>query len=108
MEVRTTGVKDSDVLKSMYDNEIENRYGKSDGKTTYGPGAETLATMNTLGVDTGEDQRKILDVAKEYKITDKELAKLIEAVDSNGILPTLSGTVREGVIKYIEDNYKKK
>lgn len=110
MGVRTTGVKDSDVLKSMYDNEIEKRYGKSDGKATYGPGAETLAAMNALDVDTwlGNDQRKILDVAKEYKITDKELAKLIEAVDSNGILPTLSGTVREDVIKYIEDNYKKK
>jgi len=113
MKVDVPSTADSSVLKNLYENEVDKRKEGSGGSTKYGPGPKTLNMLNTLDIDTvgivgGNDQKKIMDIAREYKITDDELANIISAADAEGITPVSSGTVRDEVIQYIKDNYKKK
>lgn len=113
MKVDVPSTADSSVLKNLYENEVDKRNERSGGSTKYGPGPKTLNMLNTLDIDTvgivgGNDQKKIMDIAREYKITDDELANIISAADAEGITPVSSGTVRNEVIQYIKDNYKKK
>lgn len=110
--IDTTGLTTTKGLKAKWDEVIDKESG--DGKKSkYGVGAETLATFNNLGVDSWSvygktDQEAIADKAKEYKITDSELAKLVKAIDSEGWTPTSSDSIREGVIKAMENYYKKR
>lgn len=108
--IDAAGINNSDVLAKMYEAKTNRDSSSSKGKTRFGVGPQAIKTMSDIGIDEwfGNNQKDITEVASKYRITDKEVADIIEAYNSKGIAPRLSGSITNDVIKYIKENYKLK
>jgi hypothetical protein len=85
---------------------LENREKKKD-KTLYGAGALTLKAYETgVGTIDKSHQEDIQDTAKKYKITDKELASVVETLADKSYGFRRSSTIAEEIIDYIKANYR--
>ena len=104
----TTGIFDSDVLKLKYKDILDRKsdYNKNDSK--YLIGTDVLKALGEVGVDTwgAGTQKEVVEFARQYKITDKDLAAIILTSDLDGG-PTMSKTVVERIKKEIEAYPKK-
>lgn len=76
-------------------------------KTVYGAGPKTLNAYSSAGLGTvdSDDQKRIEKAAKAYKISDTDLASIIESYGQSDILPRVSGSMTDDVINYIKRNY---
>jgi hypothetical protein len=84
---------------------LKDRKKISDSK--YGVGPKTLKAYESgLGTLDDDDQKAIESVAERYKITDSDLASIIDTYATQDITPRFSGAITEDVIKFIADNYK--
>lgn len=107
-KVDTTGIFDSDVLKLKYKDILDRKkdYGSNDSK--YGIGGEALKALDEVGIDTWGTgtQKEVVELAKQYKITDKDLAAIIRTSDLEWS-PTMSSTVVDRIKDALETYQKK-
>ena len=98
--VDTSGIFDSATLKEMYKTIVDRKENYKSDSSKYGIGSEALKALDEVGIDTwGKGtQEEVVELAKKYKITDKELAAIILTSDLEWS-PTMSSTV----VKRIED-----
>ena len=81
-------------------------YGSNDSK--YGIGGEALKALDEVGIDTWGTgtQKEVVELAKQYKITDKDLAAIIRTSDLEWS-PTMSSTVVDRIKDALETYQKK-
>ncbi len=93
-KVDTAGIFDSATLKEMYKTIVDRKDKYDENKSKYGVGGDSFAAMDEVGVDMWGDgtQQQVVELARKYKVTDKDLAALIRASDSD-MSPTTSSTV---------------
>lgn len=107
-KVDTAGIFDSDVLKLKYKDILDRKkdYGSNDSK--YGIGGEALKALDEVGIDTWGTgtQKEVVELAKQYKITDKDLAAIIRTSDLEWS-PTMSSTVVDRIKDALETYQKK-
>lgn len=93
-KVDTAGIFDSATLKEMYKTIVDRKDKYDENKSKYGVGGDSFTAMDEVGVDMWGDgtQQQVVELARKYKVTDKDLAALIRASDSD-MTPTTSSTV---------------
>ena len=93
-KVDTAGIFDSATLKEMYKTIVDRKDKYGENKSKYGVGGDSFTAMDEVGVDMWGDgtQQQVVELARKYKVTDKDLAALIRASDSD-MSPTTSSTV---------------
>lgn len=78
--------------------EFEAISNKSKDSGGYGVGMESLSVMNRLGIDD-DHKKRIVEAARTRRVTDKDLAKAIEASEQNR---WFSGGVEADILKQLE------
>lgn len=85
------------VLKDIYDTEVADKNNNKNGG--YGVGPITLGMMGTLGIDS-EDVEVIKTAAENKRISDKDLAALIQKRNDQGLFGTMrhSGSIKDDIL----------
>ena len=93
-KVDTTGIFDSATLKEIYKTIVDRKEKYGTNSSKYGVGGESFTAMDEVGIDMwGEGtQQQVVELAKKYKVTDKDLAAIIRSSDTDWS-PTTSSTV---------------